>query len=273
MKVKYILGNNEMELDLHGDTFVGRDEIMLTTDENLIQYTSWNLQGYSIEPFLNKKQFTAIKKGIQTIVKSLVIEVGGKMDDTFTIEKYHQYVDNNLHLKIAKLIQSGWHIDSFPIGFEPVNSRISEILNLAVDTKSNHIGLNNFFIRIVRPQNYQDNNPPHRDVWLDRLRNAVNIYVPLCGSNSNSSLGIIEGSHLLSEASIERTAEGAILNGTRYSVPCVIKIDNEVPKLIRPNPKENEVLLFSPYIVHGGGYNFNTDETRMSLEVRFWKTK
>jgi ectoine hydroxylase-related dioxygenase (phytanoyl-CoA dioxygenase family) len=41
--------------------------------------------------------------------------------------------------------------------------------------------------------------------------------------------------------------------------------------LIRPNPKENEVMLFSPYLVHGGGYNFNADVTRISLEMRFWE--
>jgi len=41
--------------------------------------------------------------------------------------------------------------------------------------------------------------------------------------------------------------------------------------LERPNPGENEMLLFSPYLVHGGGYNFNTDMTRISLEMRFWR--
>jgi ectoine hydroxylase-related dioxygenase (phytanoyl-CoA dioxygenase family) len=41
--------------------------------------------------------------------------------------------------------------------------------------------------------------------------------------------------------------------------------------MIRPNPSENEVLVFSPYLVHGGGYNTNIDITRISLEMRFWK--
>ncbi len=34
---------------------------------------------------------------------------------------------------------------------------------------------------------------------------------------------------------------------------------------------ENEFMLFSPYLVHGGGYNFNENKTKMSLEMRFWK--
>jgi ectoine hydroxylase-related dioxygenase (phytanoyl-CoA dioxygenase family) len=41
--------------------------------------------------------------------------------------------------------------------------------------------------------------------------------------------------------------------------------------MIRPNPTEKQVLVFTPYMVHGGGYNSNKDETRVSLEMRFWK--
>jgi ectoine hydroxylase-related dioxygenase (phytanoyl-CoA dioxygenase family) len=41
--------------------------------------------------------------------------------------------------------------------------------------------------------------------------------------------------------------------------------------MIRPNPKPGQAMLFSPYLVHGGGYNLNTDTTRVSLEMRFWK--
>jgi hypothetical protein len=76
---------------------------------------------------------------------------------------------------------------------------------------------------------------------------------------------------LLKESDIERTVKGAVLNGTSYTVPCVISIKKEMPSLQRPNPEENEVMLFSPYLVHGGGYNFNEAKTRISLEMRFWK--
>ena len=50
-----------------------------------------------------------------------------------------------------------------------------------------------------------------------------------------------------------------------------IKIDDQPAYRIRLKGKENEVMLFSPYLVHGGGYNFNADVTRISLEIRFWK--
>jgi ectoine hydroxylase-related dioxygenase (phytanoyl-CoA dioxygenase family) len=107
-------------------------------------------------------------------------------------------------------------------------------------------------------------------VWIDRLRNAVNIYAPLCGSTNKSSLPLISGSHFFKESEIERTAQGALLNGIKYTVPCVTTVNGETPRLLRPQVLENEVMLFSPYLVHGGAYNFEMDRTRMSLEIRFW---
>ena len=272
MIVKYKLGENEIKLELIGDTIKGAEEVILLKDENLIENTSWKDEGFSIEDFVSDTAFLRIKEGFKILITDKIIEAGGQIDNQFELENYHLYVDNETHLKVAKLIQSGWNISHFPIDMNSVNKRISDIIGLKVSTKAKHVDMNNFFLRIVRPQNFQDNNPPHRDVWLNRLRDAVNIYAPICGSNSKSSLGLVPGSHLLKESDIERTADGAILNGTSYTVPCVISIKDEMPKLIRPNPNENEVMLFSPYLVHGGGYNFNETTTRMSLEVRFWKS-
>ncbi len=272
MTVNYKLGEHLISLDLEGNTFVGSEEVLLLQDENLIENTLWNNLGFNIEIFLNPDDFIKIKSGIKTLISATIHEAGGQVDKDFELEKYHLYVDNELHLKVAKLIQSGWNVNQFPVHIDLVTARISEMIGKNVTTKAKHVEMNNFFVRIVRPQNFQDNNPPHRDVWLDRLRDAVNIYAPICGSDTKSALGLVPGSHLLKESEIERTAEGAILNGTSYTVPCVISIRNEIPLLIRPNPKENEVMLFSPYLVHGGGYNFNTDVTRISLEMRFWKS-
>ena len=36
-------------------------------------------------------------------------------------------------------------------------------------------------------------------------------------------------------------------------------------------PRPNEVLVFSPYLIHGGAFNQQTDRTRVSLEMRFWR--
>jgi hypothetical protein len=43
--------------------------------------------------------------------------------------------------------------------------------------------------------------------------------------------------------------------------------------LVRPNPRPNDVLVFSPYLIHGGAYNQERDRTRVSLEMRFWRRR
>jgi len=123
------------------------------------------------------------------------------------------------------------------------------------------------------PYKYEDNNPPNSDIWLDILRNAVNIYVPICGSSMSSSLYLLLGSHLAKESEIERTKDGVMLNGTAYTIPCLISYNDKQVVLSRSDVKMNEIMVFSPYLVHGGDYNFQDDLTLISLEARFWIKK
>jgi ectoine hydroxylase-related dioxygenase (phytanoyl-CoA dioxygenase family) len=44
-------------------------------------------------------------------------------------------------------------------------------------------------------------------------------------------------------------------------------------RLERPNPGPNEVMVFSPYLIHGGAFNQQPDHTRVSLEMRFWRAR
>ena len=38
--------------------------------------------------------------------------------------------------------------------------------------------------------------------------------------------------------------------------------------MIRPNPKETEALVFTPYLIHGAAFN-DSNNTRVALELRF----
>lgn len=285
MKIAYYIGDDAISLQLDGEVFVGEDAVLLDKDRNLIAGTPWANIGFTVAAFLTPEQFIRVKQGIRHILAGLIERVGAKVDERFTLEHYHRYVTDEQHIQIARLIQYGWNVSEFPVDFQLVENRISEILGLPVSAEAKHAdakdyktGLTDkvydkmqvFNLRIARPGKMQDNNPPHRDVWLDRLRNAVNIYAPFSGSTPKSALAVLPGSHYLKESEIERTSAGATLNGTKYSVPCVTKVLGQVPKLLRATPTENEVMVFSPYMVHGGGYNLETDVTRISLEVRFW---
>ena len=59
--------------------------------------------------------------------------------------------------------------------------------------------------------------------------------------------------------------------GWPESPPSAYTIMTQPLKMIRPNPGWNEVLVFSPYLIHGGGRNFATDATRISLEMRLFR--
>ena len=124
-------------------------------------------------------------------------------------------------------------------------------------------------IRISRP-NSLDINPPHRDSYLSYYQNIINIWIPIHGCNSLSSLPVLPGSHLIPENEILRTeSKGAKINGNIYYVPCILKTKEGNMHLIRPNPKEGEALVFTPYLIHGSAVNKNSDMTRVSLELRF----
>ena len=269
--ITYIINEKEFVFSYSGEMEKGKDETLLLNDENLLKNTPWDENGFTIQNFLSESENKEFKIVVTRIIKKLIELSGGKMDDNFSLEKYHEYVTDEVHLSIAKAIKDGWKKEDFPFELAKINNRLSEILNQPVSTVAEDKNINDFYLRIVRPRCLQDNNPPHRDVWLDRLRNAVNIYFPICGSTIDSALPILPGSHKFKESDLIRTSEGAVLNDTKYTVPCVISINGEPLKMMRPNPSENEVLVFSPYLVHGGGYNTNKDTTRISLEMRFWK--
>ena len=93
MIVNYKLGNKLIELELIGETIVGANEVLLLKDENLIERTAWNEEGFSIEKFVSHEDFNTIKEGLKQLVSEKIIEAGGNIDANFTLENYHLYVD------------------------------------------------------------------------------------------------------------------------------------------------------------------------------------
>ncbi len=283
--VCFQIGVNELCFKLNGAIVYGADQMLLKQDDNLLAETPFDEDGYTIQPFLDKEDFLQVKSGITELVKRVLLQCGITKLENFSLERYHDFVNDTTHSMVAHAIQKGWNIAHFPIDFSKVQNRVAVVLQQPLTVEAKHVDAADFYsnealryptvaifnLRIARPGKLADNNPPHRDVWLDRLRNAVNIYAPLSGSTGNSSLALIPGSHYFNENRIGRTVGGALLNNIRYTVPCVVEIDGKKPMLTRANPAENEMLIFSPYLVHGGAYNLESDVTRVSLEIRFWK--
>jgi hypothetical protein len=269
-KMTVTIENQTLDFVIHGDTYTGTPEVLLEADVDMLEGKEYNDKGYTIFNILSNNEFTELQEGFTEIIKSFLIEAGATDLNNFSLLHYHQFVNDETHSFVVKKIQHGLAMDTMPLGKDLIDKRIGEILGFPVTSANSTLNHQTYSIRIVRPSRLTDNNPPHRDVWLDHLRNAVNIYLPICGSDSNSALPILPGSHKWKESEIERTTAGAVINGVTYTVPCVVGSAYGL-KMVRPNPNLGEAMLFSPYLIHGGGYNLNTDTTRVSLEMRFWK--
>jgi hypothetical protein len=257
--------------DVEGETGRGAAAVLLDQDDNLIAGRPWERDGFTVAAFLIPQDHARLVAGITAILARRMTDAGLAVPDDFALERYHEVVTTDRdHAAVSA--QGPWclGVDDLPVPVATVSDRVSELLGVRVSTTPPHREFpEHFCYRVVRPRS-RDNNPPHRDVWLDRLRNAINIYVPLAGSSSRSSLPLVRGSHRWPESDIERTLEGARVNGMVYTVPSVVGATHPLI-LERPDPRANEVLVFSPYLIHGGAFNQQADRTRVSLEMRFWR--
>ena len=118
-----------------------------------------------------------------------------------------------------------------------------------------------------------DINPPHKDSYIPAYQDVINLWIPITGCNYKSSLPIYPGSHLFNENQIFRTdLRGAIVNNNIYNVPCILKTSHGKIKMIRPNPKLKDILLFTPHLIHGAAFN-RSNQTRIALELRLPRKK
>lgn len=268
----YFIDGEKYNLNVKGKIIAGRNEVLSAKEIDLSKETSWHQKGYLVTKILNKKKQIGLQNEIiNYLVKSLKKSFPHLSKINIDLRKYHHYLNYQEHLIFLKILGSGIKFKSVNFNKEILESALSDLLNRKVTTKNKNFDIINektFAIRIIRP-NQPDFNPPHKDVYLDRLKNGINIYMPIIGSNKKSSLPIMPKSHLLNENQIYRTKEGAIVNDVKFSVPCIIQTDQGL-NLVRPNPSQDQIMVFSPYLIHGGGLNLNNDTTRISLELRFW---
>ena len=256
-------------LPVEGEFFWGKDELLFPTEDSLISKTSWKEKGYTIVKAFSDEELKSIKnsisKNIINILKSKDIEVD---ESSFDLEKYHNYVtDKEKHNEIIFKTRE-FKNENFDFNFETLAERFSEIVGYKLSSFNKELGTSHVQVRISRPNSY-DINPPHRDGYLSYYKNILNVWIPIVGCNELSSLPVLPASHLLRENQILRTeTRGAKINGNVYNVPCILET-SEGFDMVRPNPKEKEALIFTPYLIHGAAFNTNMNITRVALELRF----
>jgi len=237
----------------------GKNEVLLDADTNLMEQTDFNTDGYGIVQLAGHNLF--LRKYIEEYIYKLTSK-------SIELENYHLEITEDEHTKI--LHNMPCKKDSSPESHkfcEELERTVSAIVKKPVRVFNNDI-----WIRICRPTHISDSdyNPCHKDIYLDFYRNTANIYLPVAGSNNKSSLMIEPGSHKWNENETIVTTGGAYLKkkGKKYSVDAIIASKRPL-NMVRPNPSIDEMILFSPYMIHGCSLNNNKDTTRISLEIRF----
>ena len=266
--VNYFIDDARFSYCVEGDLAPPKDICLILGDDDLTKDLPWHAQGYSTAEVWDQKTFALLRAAVEKTMSS-IISHGRDREPNFKLELYHKYVSDAEHLNVIEQLKKLPLAadNTFPINV--LDECMSKFFGFPVSSWNPKLELFACFIRIVRPQS-TDNNPLHRDVWIDRLRHAINVYIPIAGSNSNSSLTLIPKSHLWRESEIVRTTDSCTASGVPFTVPGVVQ-SNQGLSTIRPVLKDNEILIFSPYLIHGGARNLNEDITRVSLEMRFWR--
>lgn len=256
--------------DVQGEAGQTDGRVLLATDDDLTANTAWATDGYTVASFLPAAEQAALREGLAQLVRRALAEAGRPVPADFDVAHYHRVVgtDRDLHLSVVRRTKEFQQAPDLPVSVRLLEQRVAELCGRPVRALNPWDGERFFHLRLIRP-GQADNNPLHRDVWLPDYHNCLNIYLPVAGSTAQSSLTLVPGSHHWPENRTLRTAGGAVSNGVRFTVPGVLG-SAEPLDIIRPNPGAGEVLLFSPYLLHGGAVNLNDDETRISLEMRFW---
>ena len=253
-----MVNNNIYYSEFFVDCDWGEDKIILNGDTNLLQKTDFDNNGYKIFDIRN---FNDLLK--EFLIKKIFFITGKEI----VLEKYHNFITDNEHTKI---------INSMPYKKEELLEFSNYITNFLSDELKEELKIFNgdIWYRICRPNimTEHDNNPCHRDIYLDFYRNIVNIYLPIVGSNRFSSLSIQSGSHKWNENVTMVTHGGATFKyiNKKYSVDAIVASKTQID-MIRPDPQTDQVMIFSPYLIHGCATNLNPGTTRISLEIRFIK--
>jgi hypothetical protein len=267
--MEYTVQGVKLQYSAEGERSWGEDRVLLDQGCDLTKGKSWHEPGFTLESLFDHRTNAMFFDAVATLLKECWKSAGLTLGVGIPLDQYHTMVtDLSAHLAAVDKTRL-LPVSDFPLGIQAIEDRVSTICGIPLVARNPFDGQSIFHFRVIRP-GQQDNNPLHRDVWLEDYDDCINLYIPVAGSNAQSALILIPGSHCWPESRIEKTREGANINGIQYNVPAITALRGAY-EFQRPNPGPHQFLVFSPYLVHGGAINLNPDTTRISIEMRLWK--
>jgi hypothetical protein len=165
----------EVTFTVEGEVAFGAPHVLLDSDDDLIAGRPWAADGFVVAPFLAPDEFARLAEGIRLTLLARIAAAGVTVPDDFALDRYHEVITTD-EAHAAVNARGPWchPLSELAVPAAAISQRVSEILGVRVATAPPHGEFpEHFCYRVVRPRS-RDNNPPHRDVWLDRLRHAVN---------------------------------------------------------------------------------------------------
>lgn len=272
----YCIDGKDVAVELESiDKFsIGVDEVLIDKYDDLTKNKAWHKQGYKV---INSNKFfdkAVVINAVENSLKRIISEeVPGVNLKNFSLEKYHEYVNDEEHLIVISRTRRLYPKD-FAFDSRGLLDGLSAYMGSELTFVNKFLNQEQWIIvRINRP-NSIGFNPIHKDIYeaydnFHEIPKMVNVWIPICGVSKSTGLPVAPGSHLLSENEIFRTRAGSTLNGQNYSVNSILNWGgcNKLQTLI---PGSSEMVVFSSHLVHGLALNHHSDTTRISLEFRLY---
>lgn len=266
--VKVLLdGNDSISYELeNNDIFSGDNVILADREQDILSSLDWYQDGVATVNIFDSHEFLSLKNKIENRILEIANSINLNFDNSFTLEKYHTFVNDTEHEQLIKLTRN-ITFDSLDFDFQSATKKISHFCNHEFSRKNPKLDKDFVIVRISRPGK-DDFNPPHKDGYLEVWERTVNLWAPIAGCTKKSNLGVMKNSHLIPENRLVRTKGGAIFNGKKYHVPAILSVDEKNIHFTRPEIAYGDCLIFSPLLIHGCAVNLQENVTRISLEIR-----
>lgn len=275
MKHTYLINNKAFEVTIQPNEYSSGQSINLSEYfADLAQEKHWYDKGYTIEKSADFFNIHELQNATQLAVRQIISELDGSINLTnFKLDRYHQFVSDDLHLKIIQKLRRLYPQD-LSIDIDQILQKFSHYFGKRLVFKNPLSGAQQWMIaRINRPKS-NDFNTAHKDVYeifdkFQKIPQMINVWVPLIGVTEKNMLPIVPKSHLLPESKVMRTKAGATVNGIKYSVNSIKSWDDS-SSLTKIPLEQDEILIFSSHLIHGLAMNQEEDMTRVSFEFRLY---
>ncbi|MBA4054514.1 MAG: hypothetical protein C0490_07375, partial [Marivirga sp.] len=185
--MEYTVNGIKLSYDAAGSRSWGSDVILLDRAIDLSAQTTWHDNGFTIEPLFTPDRYSLFFEQCYALLIRCWSEAGLRVGHNFQLDQYHTIArDLQAHLRAVEKTKL-LHVADFPLPIQEIEERVSEICNVPLVARNPFDNQAIFHFRVIRP-NQADNNPLHRDVWLEDYDDCINLYIPIAGSDEKSSL-------------------------------------------------------------------------------------